>query len=91
MLWDTVKSIDILDHVSLSYHGAILVMCSLSLFQLTRIIYRLKFHPLAMFPGPRLAAATNLYTAYYDLVLDGSLVKQLPELHRIYGAFSTAS
>ena len=49
-----------------------------------RIIYRLYFHPLRDFPGPKLAAATSLYSAYYDLCTEG-LVKRLPELHKKYG------
>lgn len=38
--------------------------CGLILFILYRIgivIYRLYFHPLAKFPGPKIAGATNLY------------------------------
>jgi len=50
-----------------------------------RLVYRLYFHPLAKFPGPKLAAATSLYNAYYDIMQPG-LVKMLPELHRNYGA-----
>ncbi|KAF2262689.1 cytochrome P450 [Lojkania enalia] len=49
-----------------------------------KTIYRLYFHPLAKFPGPKLAAATTLYNAYYDILAPG-LVKMLPELHRKYG------
>ncbi|KAF2468547.1 cytochrome P450 [Lindgomyces ingoldianus] len=53
-------------------------------FLVLRIIYRLFFHPLAKFPGPKLAAVTTLYNAYYD-ILDSGLVKCLPELHEKYG------
>ena len=55
-----------------------------SLFVL-RLVYRLYFHPLAKFPGPKLAAATSLHNAYYDIMQPG-LVKMLPELHRNYGS-----
>lgn len=53
-------------------------------FILLRIVYRLTLHPLARFPGPKLAAATSLYNAYYDCIGSG-LCKDLPELHRKYG------
>ncbi|KAI9667579.1 MAG: hypothetical protein M1821_000395 [Bathelium mastoideum] len=49
------------------------------------IIYRLYFHPLARFPGPKLAAATYLYAQYYDLWLGGQYVFKLKELHDRYG------
>ena len=50
-----------------------------------KVCHRLYFHRLATFPGPPLAAVTSLCTAYYDLILDGSLVKHLLELHKEYG------
>ena len=49
-----------------------------------RILYRLTLHPLSRFPGPRIAAVTNLYAVYYDLSED-SLVKHLKALHDRYG------
>ena len=57
-------------------------------FQILKIVYRLYLGPLAGFPGPKLAAATNLYNAYYDLILHGSFIKLLPALHRKYGALA---
>lgn len=34
------------------------------------IIYRLTLHPLAKFPGPRMAAASSLYQMYYDVSIN---------------------
>ncbi|ORX95133.1 cytochrome P450 [Clohesyomyces aquaticus] len=53
-------------------------------FIVFRTIYRLYFHPLARFPGPKFAAATTLYNAYYD-ILDSGLIKRLPDMHKKYG------
>ena len=47
--------------------------------------YRLFFHPLAQFPGPRLAALTRLYEAFYDVVQNGQYTFKIAELHKIYG------
>ncbi|KAK0193189.1 cytochrome P450 [Armillaria mellea] len=46
---------------------------------------RLVFHPLRVFPGPKLAALTSWYVAYWETIRDGMLVKELERLHRIYG------
>jgi hypothetical protein len=54
-------------------------------FLILRIIYRLTFHPLARFPGPRAAAITSMYAASYDIPYGSSLCKKLPELHDKYG------
>ncbi|KAK0450466.1 cytochrome P450 [Desarmillaria tabescens] len=48
-------------------------------------IYRLLFHPLKSFPGPRLAALTGWYQTYYEVFCDGLFVQKLEELHKLYG------
>lgn len=49
------------------------------------VVWRLFFHPLSKFPGPRLAAATRWYEFYQDVVLGGVTPKGWPELHKRYG------
>ena len=48
-------------------------------------IYRLYFHPLARFPGPKLAALSQWYEFYYDVVLKGRYIFKIKELHEKYG------
>ncbi len=66
-------------------HPFLLICWTLLLFKVAQYIYRLTFHPLANFPGPRLAALSNLYGAYYDLVQPGKFVTTFARLHDRYG------
>lgn len=54
-------------------------------YWLSLYCYRLYWHPLARFPGPRLAAITSWYEAYYEIVLKGQYSKQISKLHDEYG------
>ena len=49
------------------------------------IVYRLYFHPLAGFPGPKLAAATWWPEFYYDVVMGGTYLYKIEEMHKRYG------
>lgn len=49
------------------------------------IFYRFHLHPLAKFPGPKLAAVSSLWRAYHQIWRDGKLLHTTKELHRHYG------
>jgi hypothetical protein len=52
------------------------------------VVYRLYIHPLAHFPGPKLAAATGWYEAFYQLFSGpqgGQFIFVIEELHKKYG------
>jgi hypothetical protein len=55
------------------------------LYALGLVLYRLYLHPLANFPGPRIAAVTTFYEAYFEIVLTGQYSKQISKLHDQYG------
>lgn len=62
-----------------------LLVGALVAYYCTLLFYRLFLHPLAHFPGPKLAAVSRWYEAYYDVVLSGQYTSKIAELHKIYG------
>lgn len=51
------------------------------------IFYRLYWHPLAKYPGPKLAIITYWYEFYYDAILEGQYTWKLRDLHEKYGKY----
>ncbi|KAK7748143.1 hypothetical protein SLS53_001397 [Cytospora paraplurivora] len=61
------------------------IVTTIVLYYATVALYRLYLHPLARFPGPKLAAVTRWYEGYYDLYLSGQYTLKIAELHKQYG------
>lgn len=49
------------------------------------VIQRLWLSPLAHIPGPRLAALTQYYEFYYDIILGGQYTFKIIDMHEQYG------
>jgi hypothetical protein len=67
-------------------HGLYLALASWALYLIAGAVYRLYFHPLARFPGPKIAAVTAWYETYHDLIRRGMFVWELEKMHEKYGA-----
>ncbi|KUL84200.1 hypothetical protein ZTR_06934 [Talaromyces verruculosus] len=49
------------------------------------VVARLLLSPLARFPGPKLAALSNWYEFYYDVLQQGQFTAHIQKLHHEYG------
>lgn len=54
-------------------------------YNLVMVVYRLQFHPLNKFPGPRLAAATGLYEIYFSIWGTEIFEHRIDQMHQKYG------
>ena len=61
-----------------------------ALYQTALVIYRLYFHPLARFPGPKIAASTHWWECIQDLFAGqgGDYMNQVEQMHDRYGGCS---
>ncbi|KAM7200693.1 Cytochrome P450 monooxygenase sdnH [Naviculisporaceae sp. PSN 640] len=72
-----------LDNIN-PWHVGAGVAALFAVYSVVLVVYRLWFHPLAGFPGPKLLAATTWYEAYVDLV-HHDFPERLARLHEKYG------
>jgi hypothetical protein len=63
----------------------ILSLATFVAYSLFKAFYRLTFHPLAKFPGPKLAALTYKYEFYFDGIKGGQYTNVISRMHEKYG------
>lgn len=64
-----------------------LLAASIISYVITLAVHRLYLHPLAKFPGPRIAAVTSWYEGYYEIVKNGQYSRKISKLHDEYGGY----
>lgn len=57
-------------------------------YGLALAIYRLFFHPLSKFPGPKYAAISRWHEYYYEVIQKGQFTFVIQEYHKKYGKHS---
>lgn len=67
----------------LSFVATTALLCVVYWFGLA--VYRLYYHPLAKFPGPKYAALSRWHECYYDVYRQGSFIFWIEEQHKRYG------
>ncbi|KAI0537731.1 cytochrome P450 [Xylaria digitata] len=75
-------------HSSLAQGGppvAYSLLACLFVYWTCSAVYKVYFSPLSHIPGPKLAALTYLYEAYYDVWLGGKYFLRVAEMHKQYG------
>ena len=70
---------------SILSHAFITASFTYIFYLLGLVIYRLYFHPLAKFPGPKYAAISRWHEFYYEVVKKGQFTFKVQELHKQYG------
>lgn len=58
----------------------------LLLYAVIVAVQRLYLSPISHIPGPRLAALTQYYEFYYDIILGGKYTFKILEMHKKYGS-----
>jgi hypothetical protein len=67
-------------------HALLAIILTTLAWLICSAFYNVYIHPLARFPGPKLAAASKYWLAYQEFVRGISLSDLRDELHAQYGA-----
>lgn len=67
------------------YHYVASLVLVLFTVVISGSVYRLYLHPLAKYPGPKLAAISLLYEFYYDGIKGGQYTFEIGRMHERYG------
>lgn len=74
-----------IDFSPIQAHPYLTIFSLLSTYLVLLTLYRLFLHPLAHIPGPKLAAITQWFEFYYDVLLVGQYQNQFMRWHEKYG------
>ena len=78
--------------LSIPWTGTVYLGLIWVLYRVAIALYNISpYHPLAQFPGPKIAASSYLYEAYYDWWCVGRYGKVIARMHELYGMLFSAS
>ncbi|KZM24039.1 uncharacterized protein EKO05_0004605 [Ascochyta rabiei] len=63
--------------------STLLLVCAT--YAISLAVYRVYLHPLSKYPGPKLAAATQWYEFYFDVLKRGRFAWEIKRMHDLYG------
>lgn len=78
-------SINHVDWLELVRFVALYPFACWTLFAVANSIYRVTLHPLAKFPGPKLAGASYCYEFWYEVIYGIQYTQKIIKLHEQYG------
>lgn len=65
--------------------GVAAAFAFLVVYSIGRVVYNVFFHPLAKFPGPKLAGVSRIWLWYRES--RGDMIEYMTEKHRIHGTY----
>ncbi|EKM49823.1 uncharacterized protein PHACADRAFT_188850 [Phanerochaete carnosa HHB-10118-sp] len=69
-----------------TFQGCVLILLlTCAGYTFVNVVYNIYFHPLAKYPGPRLAAASGWWRVYIEAYKKESIIDRLFKLHEEYG------
>lgn len=79
-----LPGLEVFCHVEFRIIGT-LVLAGFGIYWVFSVFYLAVLHPLAKFPGPKLAAVSGWWLVYHEWFLGKSLTDILFELHKNHG------
>ena len=77
----------LLSFPNMGFSASLMLLAGLALvgYGASIAFYRMFLHPLAKFPGPKIAGLTRWYECYQEIALRGHFLYDIEKMHEKYG------